>query len=724
MIKYLLLLLVPLTVYAATTSIKDNTLKLGAKDSQDIYIYADNGSANLPFIFFDFSEGTWKQSNDGITSEVIGGASVVTTEGDLIIGNASGGEVRLPIGTNGKVLTSNGSSATWELPASGDINYIGNYNIENDLSGYLTFDDASAYVNGTGGGVTDTTTTNLTITRNTTTPLRETGDLKLVQGAADSRYEGVSYDFTIDRGQQGQMITCSFWADTSDPNYVDDDIIIIAYDKDNSQIIRVNGEDLKANANPQRHYFQFQAASDADDYRVSWMVNQSNTNGYTIYLDQIACSPTRLARGAIVTEWQSFTPSFTGVSITNNGSRYYRVGQFAHIFIDISASADATSTVQFDLSQTPFTIDTSSLSTRQSFGAGSTLTGSTYYGVSAIYDGAIEFKVDSTGGSLGNTHPSAEGGFDSGDRLLIYFTVPIQGWEAEGTLAEELGGGNVVAHYRGSAATSLSATPAIIKYTTEISDTTNSYDSSTGLFTAPESGYYDIDAGYACGVIATAANQTATIYVYIDGSEYAYRVQRSFNAQDFNQPIINLNALWLNKGQTVSVYGSSTIGASRTTGTATTYQYISVKKSATGSQKFETATVAARYTSNAGQSWVNAGYLDYEDIDYDTHGAYDTSTGEYTVPISGKYIVSASGMCDSEAWLDGYVLGLNIVVNGSATTQSLHYTAAMTSNLYTSVRDTLDLAKGDVIEVQASTNISTNMNTQSKRNVFSIIRIK
>lgn len=44
--------------------------------------------------------------------------SAVTTEGDLILGNGSGVESRLAIGTNNKILTSNGTTATWEDPAA------------------------------------------------------------------------------------------------------------------------------------------------------------------------------------------------------------------------------------------------------------------------------------------------------------------------------------------------------------------------------------------------------------------------------------------------------------------------------------------------------------------------------------------------------------------------------------------------------------------------------
>jgi hypothetical protein len=43
--------------------------------------------------------------------------SPITTEGDLIIGDATGDAVRLPIGSAGTVLTSDGDTADWAAPA-------------------------------------------------------------------------------------------------------------------------------------------------------------------------------------------------------------------------------------------------------------------------------------------------------------------------------------------------------------------------------------------------------------------------------------------------------------------------------------------------------------------------------------------------------------------------------------------------------------------------------
>ncbi len=50
-------------------------------------------------------------------------ATAITTSGDLIQGTGSGTFARLGVGTNGQVLTSNGTSATWSAPATSGVTW-------------------------------------------------------------------------------------------------------------------------------------------------------------------------------------------------------------------------------------------------------------------------------------------------------------------------------------------------------------------------------------------------------------------------------------------------------------------------------------------------------------------------------------------------------------------------------------------------------------------------
>lgn len=50
--------------------------------------------------------------------------SPVTTRGDLIVGNGTNSSVRLPIGTSGYVLSSNGIDVVWAAPSSGTVTNV------------------------------------------------------------------------------------------------------------------------------------------------------------------------------------------------------------------------------------------------------------------------------------------------------------------------------------------------------------------------------------------------------------------------------------------------------------------------------------------------------------------------------------------------------------------------------------------------------------------------
>ena len=61
------------------------------------------------------SGGSWTTLNDRLNNIEIGvkNYTVLTTQGDLMIGGASGAPSRLAIGANGTYLTSNGTTAAW-----------------------------------------------------------------------------------------------------------------------------------------------------------------------------------------------------------------------------------------------------------------------------------------------------------------------------------------------------------------------------------------------------------------------------------------------------------------------------------------------------------------------------------------------------------------------------------------------------------------------------------
>ncbi|MEM7180222.1 MAG: hypothetical protein AAF518_04885 [Spirochaetota bacterium] len=112
-------------------------------------------------------------------------------------------------------------------------------------------------------------------------------------------------------------------------------------------------------------------------------------------------------------------------------------------------------------------------------------------------------------------------------------------------------------------------------------------------------------------------------------------------------------------------------------------------------------TVAICYTSDNGQSIPTNAYtiVKFEDKDYDTHNAYDTSTGIWTCPQTGYYIISAQVLFQSSGTNHRHmrIYKNNIVVSsGNALTASV----SSSNQGYAELQDELYLSNGDQITIQ------------------------
>jgi hypothetical protein len=135
-------------------------------------------------------------------------------------------------------------------------------------------------------------------------------------------------------------------------------------------------------------------------------------------------------------------------------------------------------------------------------------------------------------------------------------------------------------------------------------------------------------------------------------------------------------------------------------------------------------TVAASYTSTSGQ--VLNGILEYETKVTDTHGAYNTATGVYTVPETGYYSLGASYTTASfTPSSDTNVLSIGINKNGTSivnTTDRARTTIAITITLQASIVGQR-LIKGDEITVSVSNSVtSITMGNNQAGNSFSIAK--
>ncbi len=122
----------------------------------------------------------------------------------------------------------------------------------------------------------------------------------------------------------------------------------------------------------------------------------------------------------------------------------------------------------------------------------------------------------------------------------------------------------------------------------------------------------------------------------------------------------------------------------------------------TMSNDTDTRIVAYRGTNVAGTSIANSGdvQVPFATLDFDTHGAFATPT--YTVPVAGKYRVSATINFASSTYAAGNVIFATIYKNGAAHSISARedIQAIFTSLIGVSVDGVVSCVAGDTIDIR------------------------
>jgi hypothetical protein len=598
---------------------------------------------------------------------------------------------------------------------AGGINYMtdDNTDAENGVGDWATYDDGAAVnpVDGTAGSPTV-----VTFTQNTSSPLRGTADFKFAKTAADGQGEGAGCAFTIDAADKAQMLTISFDYDASDANYADDDIRLSVYDVTNTTLIRVNGEDLKGGKG--KHIAQFQTASDSTSYRL--IIHQSSTNAtaYNVYFDNIQVGPREVAKGAAMTDWESYTPTANNVTLGNGTVEgFYRRngdGLDVRIRLLLGSTTSITGTVSFTYPNS-ISADTSKMITLPPSGICHLID----VGTSANREVGIVRANETTlqpitfdGNVVNSTSPFT---WANTDYILCEMTsIPIQGWSSNAILSEDLGGREVVVRGAGNSGATITANTERIDFSL-VEDTTGSWSQTDGngldTFTAPETGSYVVT-----GTVLANATITADIRALIDASADIYLGTISSDNVGHFSGVVSLN-----KGQTFSVIWSTTATLSN----SSTAHSIHIQKMASPQTNLDTAVVAARYEDASGQT-INSttSTLTWNTVDSDSHNAL--SSGVYTIPVSGFYDIDAFITTTSVTLSTSQriLVRINIdsdtkLINGNNT-----YGNGTARNYTTVVTTKIHLDKGQTVEIQAYSDVSDTLGTSTNGNYFSIARIK
>jgi hypothetical protein len=606
---------------------------------------------------------------------------------------------------------------------SGGINYITNSDAESGDTGYVTYLDAAgtAPVDGIGVGA------NVTIAASAVAPLRGTKSFLITKDAGFTRQgQGVSYPFTIDVADQAQILRVSFDYESS-VNYKDDDMRVYIYDVTNSQLIEVVNNTISASTQG-KYIGSFQTSSNSTSYRLIFHVASSVTTlVYTLKMDNIVVGPQTLTKGAIVTDMKPSTGTLT--DNTNVTATFYEGRRGDTLVYEgrlVWTGAGAGLTLRITL-PAGYVIDFSKTNA-----AGSTmcLGSASWYDVStpishwlnpyAANANQISFLDSSSNNAVWDYSQAA-----AGDAVTFKIEVPIVGWSSNTVMSEDSGNREIAA--KASRITSgqlVTAAGVVLVFNNKVFDTSDSYNSATGIYTASESGYYDV--GYSLEVVSQAATSSLQFIGYVNGLTAKYYCRWVFSALSGAKtysPTAN-DVVYLSKGDTFEVRGYSAGADSTLASNAADRTYLTIAKRSSPQTIMGSEVVAAQGNCSIGQTITNGAIIVYNNATQ-THGTYDTGTGIFTAPSSGYYNFQAWITTVSVAVTVGNYIGVRLLSSGSSYYGVRDFSTNASARVYNaSISTTVYLAKGDTGAFYFDSVLGvTNLSGVGARNIFSITKV-
>lgn len=598
-------------------------------------------------------------------------------------------------------------------------NYFSNFDINKGSFGFSLFN--TSFVNNTpttitagAGGLT------LSVVGG---GLRNKVSLELNKpGAINTQGQGLISDvLTLDRADLARVLRFAFeferTAGTIDASGTSmSSFEVWIYDVTNNSWIQPSGfRGITQITLPGTCSGEFQPPSTALALRLAIIYRQTDTNLWTMRFDEFELLQQSRARGAVVTDWQSYTPTGSHTTNTSYAGRWRRVGDSVELQVRVAYSgANSQGGLLFTQSQilpTGLSVD----SNKVNLGVDIRLPVGGWAGVDSGVNGGWEGEVVMDSGfnftlsyvtTAGQSvvSPSQPFAISAGDNFNLSIKAPIAGWSSNVQMSNDTDTRVVALAARQLSPISVTANNPI-PYSAVDFDTHGGFNNPTpGRYRIPVSGIYRLSV---TGIITSSTQ--AELELWVNG----------VNTLDFTS--VASNATRWDSGSVTRQLNAGDIIDVRPNSTATVASYFFAERLSGPSQIAASETVIAEYRATAGQTILggdNTNIMQFNTRYQDTHNAWDTAQNRFITPISGTYEVTISSMIVASPWTAGGRTLIQPLVNSAAVTgvKAIGLTwiqASTTLEVWTAGTIGIRLNAGDILQFNFIQNSGTARNFAS-----------
>lgn len=218
-----------------------------------------------------------------------------------------------------------------------------NSDFEDGIGDYVTYADAAGIepVDGDGGSP------NVTFAQTLVSALNGEASGLFTKGAANRQGEGVACPFVTPLGYRNRRNSVTMAYSIASGTYTAGAVSVWIYDVTNSILLNCGNNIINTSSGMLQMYADF---NDGVDYRLIIHVAGTDTNAYTLKIDDVKVSPQEVVNGAALGDFQPYTPILTAFgTATDINFRFKQLSDSVHIIASFASGTSVSSEARASL---------------------------------------------------------------------------------------------------------------------------------------------------------------------------------------------------------------------------------------------------------------------------------------------------------------------------------------------------------------------------------------